>query len=262
MNKFDEYINEIKLFDNKVEIIINQNSNIKINLEIKRYYEKKYQKPVKLILKNQKIKNKVIAFMSGKGGVGKSTLACAYALNTKKKILLLDLDIYGYSIPHLLDINEKLRYENNKIIPIRYQGIDIVSVQFLLPDQNNAIILRSLKVNQLIKELIEKIDFNQYDEIVIDTPPGTGDINIDLNLYFENIYYYIVTTPRLLDQKISLRTKEIGDKLNYHFLGFIINEAYYIYNNEKIYIYGNKFLEEIKKNIIFEREIVGVDNEK
>ena len=159
-------------------------------------------------------------------------------------------------------INEKLRYENNKIIPIRYQGIDIVSVQFLLPDQNNAIILRSLKVNQLIKELIEKIDFNQYDEIVIDTPPGTGDINIDLNLYFENIYYYIVTTPRLLDQKISLRTKEIGDKLNYHFLGFIINEAYYIYNNEKIYIYGNKFLEEIKKNIIFEREIVGVDNEK
>ena len=262
MNNFEQYIEEIKILDDVIEITINQKANVKINLEIKRFYEKKYHKKVKLNLKNKKIEKKVIAFMSGKGGVGKTTLACDYALNSDKKVILLDFDIYGYSIPEILNLNAKLKYENGKIIPVSYQGIDIVSIQFLLENKNEAIILRSIKINQVIKELIEKIDFSIYDEIIIDTPPGTGDINIDLNNYFLNVNYYIVTTPRKLDQKISLRTKEIGDKLNYNFLGFIINEAYYQYNGKKLYIYGNDFLDEIKKNIVLEKKIIGVSDEK
>ncbi len=201
----------------------------------------------------------VLAVMSGKGGVGKSyvTSLLAKAYSEDKKVLLLDLDIYGYSIPEIFDCFEEIKMIDDQLMPIKYDDhLDIISAQYFIKDlQNEAIIWRGPKLNQLMELMINHIDYRQYDLVIIDTPPTTGDIVLNINQYYSNVSCYLVTTPKILDQKVSLRSYQLANQLGFNCLGYIINQSYYNYNDEKLYIYGQDYLNQVKPLIKCELEI-------
>ena len=254
LERYQEYIDEFVETDNNITVYVNKLSNYKVNMEIKKVLSTISNKEIEIKLaQNKKINTKTIAFLSGKGGVGKTYVATNYAklASKDKKVLLLDLDIYGYSVPYLLDTYDEVKMIDNYVKPVKYSdNLDIMSSQYFIKDfENHAIIWRGPKLNQLISLMVEQVDMSKYDLIVIDTPPTTGDIILNIDVYFEQIDYYIITTPKPLDQHVCLRSYEIGKQLNFNFLGYIINQAFYQYNDEKLTIFGDTYIDEIKDEI-------------
>lgn len=254
LTEFNEYIDEIIENDSQITVYVNKLSNYKVNMNIKKALTTITNKSIEIKLaSDKKIDVETIAFLSGKGGVGKSYVATNYAklASKDKKVLLLDLDIYGYSIPYMLDTYDEVKMIDNFVVPVKYSdNLDVMSSQYFIKDFNNqAIIWRGPKLNQLISLMVEQVNMKQYDLIVIDTPPTTGDIILNLDVYFESINYYIITTPKPLDQYVCLRSYDIGNQLGFNFLGYIINQAFYVHNNEQLYIYGDQYIDEIKTNI-------------
>lgn len=157
------------------------------------------------------IKNKIVV-MSGKGGVGKSSTAVNLALALSregKSVGLLDVDIHGPSIPKMLGIEKvRPRVVEKEIIPIDCNGLLIMSTGFLVPKQNNAIILRGPKKNLLIQQFIRDVAWGELDYLVVDCPPGTGDEPLSvLQLMGTGTMAVVVTTPQdvaVLDVKKSL----------------------------------------------------------
>lgn len=244
LTKWDTYITNIEEDSDNIKVMVNNKADYKINLAIKRELSKSGKNISIQVAKNSKINQPTYAIMSGKGGVGKSyiTSLFAYATSQDKKVLILDFDIYGYSIPKYFDKYQEMIFDNNILYPISFnKNLDIISTQYFIKDlDNEPIIWRGPKLIQLMELIINHTDFSKYDLIIIDTPPSSGDIILNLNQYFEKINYFVITTPREVDQHVSLRTKILGDKLNFEFLGFILNESYYEYNNEQLPIFGDK----------------------
>lgn len=144
----------------------------------------------------------IIAVASGKGGVGKSTVAAALAIALKHKgatVGLLDADIYGPSVPTLFDVHEspemKLDGERQIMIPVEKQGIKLLSIGMMTtPDQ--AVIWRGPMISSAFKQFINDVEWGSLDYLIIDLPPGTGDVQITLSQLVPLTGVVIVTTPQ------------------------------------------------------------------
>ena len=126
------------------------------------------------------VKN-TIAVASGKGGVGKSTVAVNIAValaKTGAAVGLLDADVYGPSIPLMMGVHDKPLMKNNKIVPLEAYGVKLMSIGFIL-DPDKALIWRGPLVAQLITQFLNDVDWGDLDYLVLDLPPGTGDVAID-----------------------------------------------------------------------------------
>lgn len=205
----------------------------------------------------------IIAVASGKGGVGKSTVAANLAVAIAKrgaKVGLLDADIYGPSIPQLFgakQIKPNVKEENGKqlIIPIERHGVKIISIGLFVPEEQ-ALIWRGPMAASAIKQLVSDVEWGDLDCMIIDMPPGTGDIHLTLAQTFPLSGAVIVTTPQSL--ALSDVKKAIGmfkqDKINVPLLGIIENMSYFIPEdapNKKYYIFGrNGGVELAKENNI------------
>lgn len=210
-------------------------------------------------LKN--IKHKVF-IMSGKGGVGKSTVAVNLAVSLSMKGLkvgLMDLDIHGPSVPKLLDLEkEKLYSKDEKIIPIEKGGnLKVVSIGFVLKNTTDAVIWRGPRKAMLIDQFVKDVAWGALDYLIVDLPPGTGDEALSIvSLMPEADGGIIVTTPQ--DVALSDVRKAISfcKELNVDILGIVENMSYLLCPkcNEKIKIFngnGGKVLkEEIKKGFL------------
>lgn len=185
--------------------------------------------------------NKIIAIGSGKGGVGKSTLSVNLSIVLSKyfnlKVGLLDADIYGPSIPNLLGIKEKPSTENKKIIPYSKYSIKAISIGNMIPD-GSAIIWRGAMVSSAIRQLYNDVDWGDLDYLIIDLPPGTGDIQLSLSQYLNISGAVIVSTP----QEISLidvrKAISMFEKVKIPILGLVQNMSYLQINEEEKYIFG------------------------
>jgi len=139
--------------------------------------------------------------LSGKGGVGKSTIACNLAIalsQREKRTGLLDIDIHGPSIPKLLGLNGRYpKVEDEEIIPIESNGVKVMSIGFLLNDTKTPVIWRGpLKAN-MIKEFLQSVKWGELDFLVVDSPPGTGDEPLSIAQYMEGkASAIVVTTPQ------------------------------------------------------------------
>ena len=204
------------------------------------------------------VKN-IIAVASGKGGVGKSTVSLNLALALSKtgaKVGLLDADIYGPSIPLMLGMtNTPMEVEDNKLQPPESNGIKVVSFGFFAEQEHQAAIYRGPVISGIVKQFLIDTDWSDLDYLIVDLPPGTGDIPLTLAQTIPITGILVVTTPQQVASSVAVKAIGMFDKLNVPMLGVVENMSYFECSkcNEKHHIFGNGGAERIseKHNIPF-----------
>ncbi|MFT5873566.1 MAG: Mrp family chromosome partitioning ATPase [Clostridium sp.] len=221
-----------------------------------------------------KVKN-IIGVMSGKGGVGKSTISVliAHELNKKGyKVGILDSDITGPSIPRLLGIKDvKPKMSEAGIIPVRTtEGIDVISMNFLVENEDDPVIWRGPAVSGVVKQFWTDVIWGELDYLIIDMPPGTGDVALTVMQSIPITGIVMISTPQDLVSMIVGKAINMARKLNIDILGLIENMSYIICPecSEKIRIFESDNIDEfLNKNdldllgeIPMCREIVNISN--
>ncbi|MBI2844360.1 MAG: iron-sulfur cluster carrier protein ApbC [Armatimonadetes bacterium] len=175
------------------------------------------------------VKN-IVAVASGKGGVGKSTIAVNLAVALSESgasVGLLDADIYGPSLPRLIGINERPIASNGKMIPIEHYGIKLMSLGFMLPD-DAAVIWRGPLVAGAIKQMLSEVHWGELDYLVVDLPPGTGDAQLTLAQTVPLTGVVIVTTSQDMALTIATKAAQMFRKMDVPVLGIVENMSYFI----------------------------------
>lgn len=178
----------------------------------------------------------IVVVASGKGGVGKSTVAANFACslaNLGVRVGLLDGDIFGPSIPLLMNVHSQpLINEKNLIIPPQNYNVKVLSMGMLTPP-DEAIIWRGPLVMSAIQRLLKGADWSPLDVMVIDTPPGTGDVHLSLTQHVPISGVLLVTTPHKAAVDVTIRGGEMYHKLKVPILGLVENMRYAICKNCK-----------------------------
>jgi ATP-binding protein involved in chromosome partitioning len=168
---------------------------------------------------------RVIAVASGKGGVGKSTLSANLAAAFDKlgqRTGILDADVYGHSIPHLLGINQKPVAVDRMIVPPVRGELKLMSIGFFL-DDNEPVMWRGPMLHRALEQFLTDVHWGEIDVLVVDMPPGTGDISISLGQLLPRAEVVVVTTPQKLAQDVASRAASMARKTNMRLLGVIEN---------------------------------------
>jgi ATP-binding protein involved in chromosome partitioning len=172
----------------------------------------------------------VIAVGSGKGGVGKSTIAAslAYGLrNGGANVGLMDADVYGPSIPHLLGVNERPFVENNRLQPVVKDGLRVMSMGFLVPP-GEAVVWRGPMLHGAITQFLRDTEWGLLDFLVIDMPPGTGDIALTLSQLLPLTGAVVVCTPQDVALLDAVKAIAMFRKVHIPLLGMVENMSYFI----------------------------------
>lgn len=200
------------------------------------------------------VKN-VIAVGSGKGGVGKSTLSVnlAKTLALKgKKVGLIDADIYGPSLPKFLNMEgqKPLSNSDKKIIPLEAHGIHFISFGLFI-NPEDAVIWRGPMLGGVLNQFFFDVDWNGFDYLIIDLPPGTGDVQLSMVQNIELDGSIIVSTPQDMAMIDARRAIEMFRKLNINILGLVENMSHFICSNcdTKHTIFGENSLKETSKTL-------------
>ena len=170
-----------------------------------------------------KIKN-IIAIASCKGGVGKSTVAINIASTLAKnyKVGLLDLDIYGPSLPTLIGENQQPEFKENKIIPVKKFNMELMSFGFI-NNENSPAIWRGPMVSRMTQQFFDNVDWGELDYLILDLPPGTGDIQLTLVQKIQLSGAIIVTTPQKLSIVDVQKGSDMFEKVNVPIIGIVEN---------------------------------------
>jgi ATP-binding protein involved in chromosome partitioning len=217
----NDAIKEIKKDHPEAEVAIDMTANVTTQNDSKM---KEYLPQVK----------NTIAIASGKGGVGKSTVAANLAVALAKdgaKVGLLDADLYGPSIPLMLGVSERPEMRivdgKQKIIPVENYGIKIMSIGFLI-DDNDPVIWRGAMASGAIKQFMSDVDWGELDYLIFDLPPGTGDIQLTLAQTIPLTGGVIVTTPQDVSLSDALKALKMFRRVNVPILGIIENMSYFV----------------------------------
>jgi ATP-binding protein involved in chromosome partitioning len=168
---------------------------------------------------------RVIAVASGKGGVGKSSLSANLAVafsQLGRRTGVLDADIYGHSIPHILGIHQKPVAVDEMIVPPVKGDLKLMSIGFFL-DDNEPVMWRGPMLHRALEQFLTDVHWGEIDVLVVDMPPGTGDISISLGQMLPRAEVVVVTTPQKLAQDVAARAASMARKTNMRLLGVIEN---------------------------------------
>ncbi|MBS4043160.1 MAG: Mrp/NBP35 family ATP-binding protein [Chitinophagaceae bacterium] len=230
---------------NAIKLLVNKEAIVQVNFTSKTTTNRKDDKVL------PGVKN-IIAVISGKGGVGKSTVAANLAIALSAggaKIGLMDADIYGPSVPIMFGVRGErpmMKEVDGKgvIIPLEKYGIKLMSIG-LLVDEKNAVVWRGPMASSAIKQFVTEVDWGDLDYLVIDMPPGTGDIHLTIMQTVPVTGVVIVTTP----QDVALADAKKGiamfgqAQINVPILGLVENMAYFTpaeLPENKYYIFGKE----------------------
>jgi ATP-binding protein involved in chromosome partitioning len=175
----------------------------------------------------------VICIGSGKGGVGKSSvtsnLAAALAADGKK-VGVLDADVWGYSQPRMLGLGAERPRVNaeRKLVPVNaLEGISVMSIGFFV-EQDAAVVWRGPMLHKALQQFLEDVEWGELDYLLIDLPPGTGDVSMTLAQLLPQAKFLIVTTPQPVAQKVARRSAEMAGKLKLEIAGVIENMSGFV----------------------------------
>jgi len=174
------------------------------------------------------VKN-VIAVGAGKGGVGKTTVAVNLALALAKcgsRVGLLDGDIYGPNVPIMLGLQTQLTTDGKQIVPAEKHGVQVVSIGFLTQD-DAPIIWRGPMLHGAIQQFFREVAWKDLDYLIVDMPPGTGDVALSLSQTVPVVGAIVVTTPQQVSLADSRRAIRMYQKLNIPPIGIVENMSYY-----------------------------------
>jgi len=189
------------------------------------------------------VKN-VICIGSGKGGVGKSTVTAnlAAALQAEgKQAAALDADVWGYSIPRMLGVHGRpMVSAQRKILPLEaHGGVKVISIEFFLNERDQAITWRGPMLHKAIRQFLEDVDWGELDYLLIDLPPGTGDVSMTLAQLLPQARFVIVTTPQPAAQKVAKRAAETAQRFDLEIAGVIENmSGFTTPSGERFTIFG------------------------
>ncbi len=176
-----------------------------------------------------KVKN-IIAIASGKGGVGKSTVTVnlAYALTKSGySVGIIDSDVYGFSIPRMIGANALPTVIDEAMIPITKDGIKIISMGFFL-NEDQAVIWRGPMLHKTVVQFLTQVYWDKLDFLLIDLPPGTGDVTLSIAQTAAQARLLIVTTPQPAAANVAQRVADFSRKANFKLLGVVENMSYFI----------------------------------
>ncbi|HYQ41022.1 MAG TPA: Mrp/NBP35 family ATP-binding protein [Polyangiaceae bacterium] len=173
----------------------------------------------------------VILVMSGKGGVGKSTVASNLALALSRmghSVGLLDADIYGPSIPTMFGITGQPMSDGKQIQPLERFGIKLMSIGFLLEDPKAAVVWRGPMLHGALLQFLKDVNWGKLDFLLLDLPPGTGDVSLTLSQKVRSTGAVIVTTPQEVALQDVYKSVSMAQKVGIPLLGVVENESYFV----------------------------------
>ncbi|MCJ8012396.1 Mrp/NBP35 family ATP-binding protein [Paenibacillus sp. KQZ6P-2] len=207
-----------------------------------------------------------IAIASGKGGVGKSTvtvnLAAALA-KQGKRVGIIDADIYGYSVPEMLGIKELPKKQDNRIAPVESHGIKVISTGFFVQG-NKPVVWRGPMLGKMIGTFLNEVEWGPLDYMILDLPPGTGDVALDVHNRIPHCAEILVTTPHPTANHVAARAGEMAVQTNHPILGVIENMSYFTDPaGERHYLFGRgggqKLADELNTKLLAEVPIQSSD---
>jgi ATP-binding protein involved in chromosome partitioning len=176
------------------------------------------------------VKN-VVLVMSGKGGVGKSTVSTNLALALSRmgtRVGLLDADIYGPSIPTMLGISGRPNSDGQRITPLERFGVKLMSIGFLLEDEKSAVVWRGPMLHGALMQFLKDVAWGPLDFLLLDLPPGTGDIALTLSQKVRASGAVIVTTPQEVALQDVYKSVSMCQKVGIPILGVVENLSYFV----------------------------------
>jgi ATP-binding protein involved in chromosome partitioning len=184
----------------------------------------------------------VIAIGSGKGGVGKSTTTVNIAVSLAKRghtVGLLDADVWGFSIPRMLGIYERPTIVEDMIMPPEMFGVKVVSIG-LFTDEANPVVWRGPMLHKALQQFLTDVHWDEPDYLLVDLPPGTGDVSISIAQFLPGASMVIVTTPQAVAEKVAQRAGFMAAKTGLKVAGVVENMSYFRGDDGKRYdIFGS-----------------------
>src|SRR5688572_31559058 len=173
----------------------------------------------------------VVLVMSGKGGVGKSTVASNLAVALKRlgaRVGLLDADIYGPSVPTMFGVHGQPITDGDKIRPHERHGVKLMSIGFLLEDPKAAVVWRGPMLHGALLQFLKDVDWGELDFLLLDLPPGTGDVALTLSQRVRSNGAVIVTTPQEVALQDVYKSVSMCQKVGIPIIGVVENESFFV----------------------------------
>ncbi|MFD3449263.1 Mrp/NBP35 family ATP-binding protein [Microbacteriaceae bacterium 4G12] len=199
-----------------------------------------------------------LAVASGKGGVGKSTVSVNLAIalaRLGKKVGIIDADIYGFSVPDMMGITKRPVVRGDRIIPVERLGVKVISMGFFVED-NAPVIWRGPMLGKMLNHFFTEVEWGDLDYLVLDLPPGTGDVALDLHSMLPACKEVIVTTPHPTASFVAARAGAMALKTEHEIIGVVENMSYFESKatGEKEYVFGTgggkKLAEELQTTLL------------
>jgi ATP-binding protein involved in chromosome partitioning len=193
-----------------------------------------------------------IAVSSGKGGVGKSTVTSNLAVALSrlgKRVGVLDADVYGFSIPRMMGVKGQPTVIDDKMVPLRWKdAIQVVSMGFFV-NEDDPVIWRGPLLHKAIKQFLNDVVWDKLDYLLLDLPPGTGDVTLTIAQSIPTAELLVVTTPQATATHVAGRVARLAERTELKVIGVIENMAYFESNGQREYIFGKDGGKDLAKQL-------------
>jgi ATP-binding protein involved in chromosome partitioning len=175
-------------------------------------------------------RTRILAIASGKGGVGKSSVTTNLSIalaQRGKRVAVVDADVYGFSLPRMLGVDHPPDLIDDVLVPPAIHGVTAISMGFFTRE-DEAIVWRGPMLHKALEQFLTDVHWADPDYLVIDLPPGTGDVSLSISQFLPRAEFVIVTTPQLAAQKVAQRAGAMAEKVNLEVAGVIENMSWFL----------------------------------